>query len=196
MEEFIFTDNSFWPLGFKCVTWGHKSAPLTPTTSAAVCQVRWDKRKMAHPAAHLVASVLSDWERRTGKEIIKKKTNSLSGQSGKRKQAGICQDATLGRSCFREQPRLALCHGKHHLLLPTAHIQVPTSSHTSTGLHTRTIPGPSLMHFASFAVHEQLLCNHTHWAPLWFHSSAEMIEADKTRHISYVTEKWQKETRI
>lgn len=65
-KSLLFTNNSFWPLGFKCVTCGRKSAPLTLTTSAAVCQVSLDKRKTAHPAAHFVPAVLSNWKRRTG----------------------------------------------------------------------------------------------------------------------------------
>lgn len=39
-----------------------------------------------------------------GKDALgcsKQVINSSSGQSGKRKQTGICQDATLGRRCFR-----------------------------------------------------------------------------------------------
>lgn len=68
-------------------------------------------------------------------------------------------------------------------LLPTAHLQLPATSHTGTRLCACTVPCPSWAHSASS--HEQLLCNHALGRSL-IYFSAEMIEAGKTRHISYV----------
>ena len=124
------------------------------------------------------------------------RTCDYSGRGGEKVQWGKWkQKASSGRHAEPElrtapsgaAPRKTPCV----TLLPTARILVPASGHTNTRsctrANTRALPECALL---LYAVHEQLLCNHTHWAALWFRFSAETIEAGKTRHISYVTEKW------